>query len=80
ATGTALVPSPGAEHGIVTGLAQGYVGIDIYDGPTGGEVWQGSAFAEIDPEKVDDSLLRMGVSHMLANFPARDAAGVASAR
>ena len=79
ATGTGEEPSRGAEHAIATGLAQGYIGIDIYDGSTGGEVWQGSAFAEIDPEKVDDSLLKMGVSHMLANFPARDAAGVASA-
>jgi hypothetical protein len=79
ATGTGLAPSPGAEHAAATGLAQGFIGIDIYDGSTGGEVWQGSAFAEIDPEKVDDSLLKMGVVHMLANFPARDAGSVASA-
>lgn len=80
ATGTGLSPSTGAEHAIPTGLAQGFIGIDIYDGSTGGEVWQGSAFAEVDPEKVDDSLLKMGVAHMLENFPARDAASVASAR
>jgi Domain of unknown function (DUF4136) len=80
ATGTGAVPNRTAEHAIATGLAQGFIGIDIYDGSTGGEVWQGSAFAEIDPDKVDDSLLKMGVSHMLADFPARSAAGVASAR
>ncbi len=80
ATGTGEVPSPAADRASATGLAQGFIGIDIYDGSTGGEVWQGSAFAEIDPEKVDDSLLKMGVSHILANFPTRSTADVASAR
>ena len=80
ATGTGSVQRPGAERVIGTPLAQGYIGIDIYDASSGGEVWQGSAFAEIDPEKVDDSLLKMGVAHMLENFPPRDAAGLASVR
>jgi hypothetical protein len=67
-----------AERAIATGLARGYIGINMYDGSTGIEVWQGSAFAEIDPEKIDDSLLAMGVNHMLKDFPARDMGGVAS--
>jgi len=79
ATGTGAVLRPGAERVVGTPLAQGYIGIDIYDASSGGQVWQGSAFAEIDPEKVDDSLLKMGVAHMLATFPRRDVAGVASA-
>jgi hypothetical protein len=68
----------GAERATPSGLARGFIGIDIYDGSTGVEVWQGSAFAEIDPAKIDDSLLEMGVSHMLKDFPTR-AAAVATA-
>jgi hypothetical protein len=68
------------ERAIPTGLARGFIGIDIYDRSTGTEVWQGSAFAEIDPAKIDDSLLQMGVNHMLKDFPARDTGGVASSR
>jgi hypothetical protein len=78
AAGTGDLPSQQAERAVPTGLARGFIGIDIYDAPTGSQVWQGSAFAEIDPEKIDDSLLKMGVTHMLADFPARDTAGVAS--
>src|SRR5215471_13614021 len=49
--------------------AQGFIGIDIYDRPSGTMIWQGSAFAEIDPQKIDDALLQRGVDHMLADFP-----------
>ena len=80
ATGTgAEVVEGGAERATPTGLANGYIGVNIYDGSTGTEVWQGSAFAEIDPAKIDDSLLQVGVSHMLQDFPARDTGGVAAA-
>ncbi len=67
------------ERATPTGLARGFIGISIYDGSTGTQVWQGSAFAEIDPAKIDDSLLEMGVSHMLQDFPAQDAGKVAAA-
>lgn len=77
--GTGAEASSAAERAVPTGLARGFIAIHIYDGPTGAEVWQGSAFAEIDPEKIDDSLLKMGVSHMLADFPAKGNAGVATA-
>jgi Domain of unknown function (DUF4136) len=70
----------GAERAIPTGLARGYIGINIYDAATGVEVWQGSAFAEIDPSKIDDALLRMGVEHMLQDFPGRAMGGVAAAQ
>jgi hypothetical protein len=77
--GTGEIANPAAERAAATGLARGFIGIDIYDTPTGAEVWQGSAFAEVDPEKIDDSLLKMGVAHMLADFPARDTSAVAKA-
>jgi hypothetical protein len=77
--GTGAIPNPSVEHAPPTGLARGFIGIDVYDASTGTEVWQGSAFAEIDPEKIDDTLLKMGVAHMLSDFPARDTAGVAAA-
>ena len=78
ATGTGTVQAPGAERALPSTVARGFIGIDIYDAQAGSQVWQGSAFAEIDPEKIDDSLLKMGVSHMLASFPARAAGGVAA--
>jgi hypothetical protein len=77
AAGTGELPNPAAERAVPTGLARGFIGIDVYDGSTGTEVWKGSAFAEIDPEKIDDSLLEMGVNHMLADFPSRDTSGIA---
>jgi Domain of unknown function (DUF4136) len=77
--GAELNDELGAERATPTGLARGYIGINIYDGSTGTAVWQGSAFAEIDPAKIDDSMLAMGVSHMLQDFPARDSGSVAAA-
>ncbi len=62
----------GAERAIPSGLASAYIGINIYDGSSGAEVWQGSAFAEIDPSKIDDTLLQTGVAHMLQDFPSKD--------
>ncbi|HEY0468508.1 MAG TPA: DUF4136 domain-containing protein [Polyangiaceae bacterium] len=79
AAGTGTIPNPAADRAVPGGPARGFIGIHIYDAPSGTEVWQGSAFAEIDPEKIDDSLLRMGVEHMLTDFPARKAEPVANA-
>ena len=78
AGGTGPVPNPAPDRAIATGIARGFIGLDIYDGATGTQVWQGSAFAEIDPDKVDDSLLKLGVTHMLAGFPQKNGDGVAS--
>ena len=66
------------ERSTPTGLARGFIGIRVYDAATSTEVWQGSASAEINPQKIDDSLLKMGVERMLADFPIRKAAQVAS--
>jgi len=77
AAGTGALANRGAERAVPTGLARGFIGIDVYDAATGTEVWQGSAFAEIDPEKIDDSLLKTGVNHMLAELPSRDTSDVA---
>lgn len=52
-------------------VALGYIGINIYDAKTGVQVWQGTAFAEVDPKDIDDALLERGVTHMLQSFPAR---------
>ena len=80
AAGTGAVENPAPERSVSGGPARGFIGIHIYDAQAGTEVWQGSAFAEIDPEKIDDSLLRMGVEHMLAEFPARSPSPVADAK
>ena len=50
----------------------GFIGIDAYDGTSGVGIWHGAAFAEIDPERIDDGLLSRGVEGMLASFPVRD--------
>jgi hypothetical protein len=72
ASGTWEPPSSSVERPVeVLPPARGFIGIDVYDGTTGIEVWQGSAFAEIDPQKIDDTLLQRGVMHMLAQLPAR---------
>jgi hypothetical protein len=57
----------------------GFIGIDAYDSITGTAVWHGSASAEVDPERIDDSLLASGVEHMLADFPPRSRAPQRSA-
>jgi hypothetical protein len=57
--------------------AVGFIGIDIYEAASGVEVWQGSAFAEIDPMKIDDALLQQGVDHMLEGFRSRPEESVA---
>jgi hypothetical protein len=49
----------------------GFIGIDAYDSASGAGIWHGAAFAEINPEKIDERLLSRGVEGMLATFPAR---------
>jgi hypothetical protein len=50
----------------------GFIGVDAYDRATGSGVWHGSGHAEVDPQKIDDTLLALGVEKMLAGFPRRD--------
>jgi hypothetical protein len=80
-TGPAVYIAPEGydERATNSGLAQGFIGMSVYDRATGSEVWQASAFAEISPAKIDDSLLEMGVNHMLREFPARQSGQVAAA-
>jgi hypothetical protein len=59
--------------------AVGFIGINIYGGASGNQIWQGSAFAEIDPMTIDDALLRVGVDHMLQGFGAPRTESVAKA-
>jgi len=49
----------------------GFIGVDAYDSATGASIWHGYAFAEIDPNHINDSLLAQGVEKMLATFPSR---------
>lgn len=60
--------------------ARGYIGINIYDRATGSMVWQGSASAEINPDRIDDALLQRGAAHLLANFPKAQSSQVASVK
>jgi len=79
AAGNGEGPNPAVERATVP-PAEGFIAIDIYDTATGSMVWGGSAFAEIDPAKIDDALLQRGVDHMLASFPPGHATQTASAQ
>jgi hypothetical protein len=57
---------------------EGFIGIDVYDRATGAEVWHGTAFAEISLDKIDDELLRRGITHMLAGFPTQGGSSAAN--
>ena len=52
-------------------IPAGVIGVDAYDSATGVTLWHGSAFAEIDPQQIDEHLLSRGVKEMLASFPNR---------
>jgi len=71
-TGTGTEPGEKTQHGNpASPTSTGFIGIDAYDGRTGASIWHGFAFAEIDPEQINDTLLARGVQHMLADFPGR---------
>ena len=70
-TGSGTLPPEEVQRGPVPEANAGFIGIDAYDRASGAGVWHGSAFAEIDPQHIDEHLLRRGVEDMLASFPAR---------
>lgn len=71
-TGSGILPGDKVQRGNASADAPaGFIGIDAYDRATGASIWHGSAFAEIDPQHIDESLLQRGVNEMLASFPAR---------
>ena len=71
-TGSGNLPGDKVQRGNRAADATGsFIGIDAYDSASGAGVWHGSAFAEIDPARIDDRLLSRGVQDMLAAFPAR---------
>ena len=59
--------------------ALGFLAINIYAAASGSQIWQGLAFAEIDPATIDDSLLQRGVEQMLSGFATPGSASVAKA-
>jgi len=61
------------------GPALGFIGLDIFSVSSGNQIWQGAAFAEIDPTKIDDALLRRGVQHMLQGFGSKPETSVTEA-
>jgi hypothetical protein len=55
-------------------LLEGILIIDALDGRTQAVVWHGAAHVELDPEKIDEALLKRATMKVLAAFPARRAA------
>jgi hypothetical protein len=71
-TGSGTLPGDKVQRGNAAAEASaGFIGVDAYESASGAGVWHGSAFAEIDPERIDERLLSRGVQDMLAAFPAR---------
>lgn len=71
-TGSGLLAGEKVQRGNPAADAPaGFIGVDAYDSVTGASIWHGSAFAEIDPERINEQLLARGVEEMLASFPAR---------
>jgi hypothetical protein len=50
-------------------FVEGSLVIDAFDA-TGRKVWHGASQAKIDPDHIDDALLRRAVEDLLARFPA----------
>jgi hypothetical protein len=72
-TGSGTLPREKVQRGNPAAEAPaGFIGIDAYEAASGAGIWHGSAFAEIDPEHIDERLLSRGVEDMLASFPARN--------
>jgi hypothetical protein len=61
------------------GPAIGFIGVDIFSASSGNQIWQGAAFAEIDPTKIDSALLQRGVEHMLQGFGSKSTTSAAEA-
>lgn len=55
-------------------FVEGSLVIDGFDGATGGKVWHGASQAKIDPDHLDDGLLKRSVEALLASFPGATAA------
>lgn len=71
-TGSGTLPGDSVQRGNSSAqTAAGFIGIDAYDRLTGATVWHGTAFAEINPELIDNALLARGVERMLLDFPSR---------
>ncbi len=71
-TGSGILAGEKDQRGNTSDQAPaGFIGIDAYESTSGASIWHGSAFAEIDPEHIDERLLHRGVEDMLASFPAR---------
>ena len=58
-----------------TGVEKGSIVIDAFDAASESQVWHGTGEARVDPEKIDDQLLRTAVQRVLASFPSRTPEG-----
>jgi hypothetical protein len=61
-----------------TPIEKGRMAIDAFDTSSNAQVWHGTAEAQVNPAKIDDSLLAAAVQQLLAPFPARGGAVTAA--
>jgi hypothetical protein len=69
--GYAKADTPEGYEGPKQSAHLGELVIDAFDGSSSAQVWHGAAEAQIDPQKINDSLLQTAVQQVLAKFPAR---------
>jgi hypothetical protein len=50
-------------------FVEGILVIDVLDGKSRGLLWHGAASVEINPEKIDDQLLKRATARVLVSFP-----------
>ncbi|MGA3124098.1 MAG: DUF4136 domain-containing protein [Polyangiaceae bacterium] len=53
-------------------IVRGKLTVDAFDASTDGQVWHGTAEAEVNPKRIDDQLLQVAVEKLLAPFPSRN--------
>ena len=75
ASGYAEEPVFGTEAPMFETVEKGEIVIDAFDASSAGHVWHGTGETEVDPKRINDQLLQVGVERVLASFPARSSEG-----
>jgi uncharacterized protein DUF4136 len=66
------VQAGGAGPASAPPIVLGKLTVDAFDASTDGQVWHGTAEADVDPKRIDDHLLQVAVQKLLAPFPSRN--------
>jgi hypothetical protein len=70
--GTVSPAELGGTAGATPPVEKGKLVVDAFDTSSETQVWHGTAEAEVNPDKIDDTLLQAAVQRLLATFPPRN--------